>query len=850
MSRRPLRGRTTLGRLHGLVHAEGLGGFVRDRVSRWARLNRGMPQEPALLGSGRDFPLLALRHGQPLPPLRIPAVPSYPAWLLEGWSRRDRWWGDDALQTAPRVVRQWETLLLRDEGRWRAGVPEAAIRRDLASRLPDFQRRLDLAQALPEPQPRSLGLAESLGWKPDAAVAATVRELLVKRAEALQSAKPGQAEAAECALVADFAKKTSTTPDRDLAWAVFGAAADDNDPRPETIRFLDGLLEARQPQPLFVESLFLRRLARIAGEPTPGGWPVDTVRRALHVVRMGEEAAGRPEPFGWVRGMLDTAAQERHDGEVFLRAGGFVPPGAADASFRRAGDHYEVIQTYRRRIQDARRGLDRALASLPALLPNLDLVPDRGGGLALGRPRSGAGGTSLGPLDGRGPRPAGRRPRPPGRRVEAPDGRPALPVRARGGGGPHQGLHAARMRGRTCIDGSSPSWPPPSSRRRIAPTSGRPGGRSRTGSPRRRTGSTSAPIRPEPTRTAPSLGSTLDPRRRAARLARTSIDLLRLGGLDPADIRRLDEALSRASASRAHAASWPSLAGDLRRAWAVTLPDQLLRSKSWRARPAGPDFPPSEPSATPRRPEDRSDLPPPCRESRALWAWLADRYRYESLDFGGSSLYALASRDCRELAEKVPPGVELRVDVEGGPAALTPERPSAPATVRIELLAAPTRDATVEVDLVGVDAGWLRVVPASADSIERRLVPPGREISSSFTLPASASGAWSLPLKVELQPGADLSGPSPPPGFLVRARVDGRPFSVEVPVSLELGLGPPAHLAQAPTRKHRTIRDRPSACDRSPGGNRSTSTCGTRPIGPAPWAWRSRPAASRSPTAR
>src|SRR5262249_40966411 len=98
----------------GHISVRDVAAFVAARVDRWAFRSRGVRQTPLLLGSGDDFSLGALDHGQPyehtpLPPDLTKSVAAsapakettkdnkeakspYPSWLLDGWKLRDRWW--------------------------------------------------------------------------------------------------------------------------------------------------------------------------------------------------------------------------------------------------------------------------------------------------------------------------------------------------------------------------------------------------------------------------------------------------------------------------------------------------------------------------------------------------------------------------------------------------------------------------------------------------------------------------------------------------------------------------------------------------------------------------------------
>ena len=66
--------------------------------------------------------------------------------------------------------------------------------------------------------------------------------------------------------------------------------ADDTFPSPDKVTYLYGFLRKTQPLPLYIETLFLRRLDDLATQKTQRPWPTEAVRRALITLREGEKA--------------------------------------------------------------------------------------------------------------------------------------------------------------------------------------------------------------------------------------------------------------------------------------------------------------------------------------------------------------------------------------------------------------------------------------------------------------------------------------------------------------------------------------------------------------------------------
>src|SRR6185369_9857886 len=106
----------------------------------------------------------------------------------------------------------------------------------------------------------------------------------------------------------------------EIAWSAFeAAAAEDGDATPDRFRFLNALVQERQPEPQFVETYFLRRLTELAAKSGPTApWPTATVRQAVAVVRRGEQATAQASAFPWIARTLEEAAQSRYESELLL----------------------------------------------------------------------------------------------------------------------------------------------------------------------------------------------------------------------------------------------------------------------------------------------------------------------------------------------------------------------------------------------------------------------------------------------------------------------------------------------------------------------------------------------------
>ena len=144
---------------------------------------------------------------------------------------------------------------------WRGGVDPDRVRTELERAVASSTREFETARSSPHPIPRSLALALALGEKPDERVSQAMVKLLQDRADPGQGQKPEELAAARTKQAAEFQKATAGASEFALAWAVFHAAAMVVHPTPADLVFYDGLLRGRQSDPLYIETLLLRRLA-------------------------------------------------------------------------------------------------------------------------------------------------------------------------------------------------------------------------------------------------------------------------------------------------------------------------------------------------------------------------------------------------------------------------------------------------------------------------------------------------------------------------------------------------------------------------------------------------------------
>ena len=268
----------------GVVTARELAAYVRARVERWTSRTRPDRQTPELYGPAGDFALVAA--GPDAAPPAAPAPPTaYPDWLRDGWKVRQSLWDSGEYRAAPASFHLTEKLLLDAERDWFDGADGGAgaenVKRELA--------RLEMRRVPPPgPDAPSLGAQAAQGRRPDVQAVAAVRAA-IQPERLTAGAPPAAAPAVPAETLAALKDKSAF----DVASAVWDAATEEADPRPERLRALDAVLRTVQPEPQFAETVLLRRLAELASRP--GAWSAGTARRALETAQAGEQLSGDEE---------------------------------------------------------------------------------------------------------------------------------------------------------------------------------------------------------------------------------------------------------------------------------------------------------------------------------------------------------------------------------------------------------------------------------------------------------------------------------------------------------------------------------------------------------------------------
>jgi hypothetical protein len=403
------------------VSVQELAEFLKARVQRWVRENRGLTQTPALYGNAKDFHLVAVTQ-KPIistsespeseTEAATPKEPAYPAWLTQAWAVHDLAWQRAEYRLDPQAFRRLEGLLLRAEERWRGKVDEEKIRIDLDRAVSIYKRRSERAagevgrvlhpegskppnltvayqewkakQPVPPPaeKPGADGKAKAGAETPPPAnpeelVGEALRKLFaqVDRLQSLSGKDRDEANKALDKAKMELTDQFKSKPEL-LAWCVFTAAGADpypNRPKLELAADLLAPLQAALPAlRTYRETEILRRLADLKPD-SAAKWPVDSVVHVLRMTRLAEKATlATPRVFPWVRHLLGVAARSRQHALQALFDPDPIRDGPSGPLVEGAERKFEEIDRAVQTIQEAQETLDRALVRLPAYMQYLN----------------------------------------------------------------------------------------------------------------------------------------------------------------------------------------------------------------------------------------------------------------------------------------------------------------------------------------------------------------------------------------------------------------------------------------------------------------------------------------------
>jgi hypothetical protein len=336
--------------------------FVRPRVERWARNNRGLRQEPQLLGKQDDFVLIPPGR-PPLEKIEPKALKAYPEALQDAWKKRDEALDSGTFGQAPRQLLRLEANLLRHESRWQAGVADKEL---LDQETRDLIRELGQLKRAAPPYSFSLVNAKENPPLADAVYSVLRRETDGKKAleEIKKMVKVDADYAQKARLVVDAISQFSELKPAQLKAAQVVLAG----------------LEGKEPRQAFVETMYLDRLAAFAEREYPETFQMARPESIWRTMRAREEAVGalerEPEFLPWVAATMVAADRKRRgaEGKLLWER----PPAWPEAlqELKSSQATYGEVKKTLEAMQIGRTALDRALAELPAHLRILGDGPD------------------------------------------------------------------------------------------------------------------------------------------------------------------------------------------------------------------------------------------------------------------------------------------------------------------------------------------------------------------------------------------------------------------------------------------------------------------------------------------
>lgn len=350
---------------NGRISAKELGEFVSQRVSRWARRVRAVEQKPVLLGRGADFDLVSLATERPK--VHAPREQeTFPQWLRDGWKIRDDWWWAGEVYLRPFAYRRVEDMVHTAEQRWRAGVPDSVVRKDLQGNLDIIlgQSRLPREEPLPE---LSIALARANGLIADETLDREMEDILVR----LEKTKPEERDK----LAGDRDKVLALVKGRHLHLGAAAVRAAELAPRAERFLLLEEMLRGSSRLDQVAEVRFLRQLATLrAGlkKSDADRLPPELFAGAYRAVLRYEQAkVFDPRVLGWAEKPFAALTARWNDAtRPLLKGSSTTWPLAQDQLARLAGDAERFGHTTAG-LKEAYDLSDFAHALLPASIPYL-----------------------------------------------------------------------------------------------------------------------------------------------------------------------------------------------------------------------------------------------------------------------------------------------------------------------------------------------------------------------------------------------------------------------------------------------------------------------------------------------
>ena len=369
------------GKEDGCVTARETAAYAQRHVERWAYTTQGDMQRPQVFGEGEDFALVTVPHRQRREMHETPTDTDteYPKWLAVAWNSRAQSWDRGDYRLHPRTYCRMEMAILKAEEQWRGGRDPKTIQTDLNHQLQDFQQQLRKEQStLPSAAAYSVG--EVCPTESTNAEAKSTREkwrhLFSDIVAKTQGMPPAAANPVKQKLTQVFEKDTQPVADEVFIPAAFEVLASTNQFSTSLLVLVDDLITRRQPQPQYVETLLLRRLADCARNLSHD-FDLQLAQRSLQVAMCSSQTAAASHSFPRTADERRNAWQRQHNGDFIVLRPGYGPAADAIANLQQAQKAFEGIQQESDALESAHATLDAALLRLPLSYRHLDQQPSK-----------------------------------------------------------------------------------------------------------------------------------------------------------------------------------------------------------------------------------------------------------------------------------------------------------------------------------------------------------------------------------------------------------------------------------------------------------------------------------------
>jgi len=280
----------------------------------------------------------------------------YPDWLLDGWKLHDQWREEQAYRVAPRIYQQLVGTLSRATRLWQNADPSDHIAESFSARIMQLKRQYEQFRAFPRPRPFSLAAAELRGETVDPTVVAAVKDAINKwQNSQLPPAKPEEMAAARAKLIQEFAAFATNKSPFAVEYAIHQAAASDTTLSLEKLQFLNALRQSVYPEPHFLETRLIDRLASLNVSDIESSQAISKTQlhsswrlllaQAIQLDLRAEQAIRRPLDFTWLADQLEPAENLCWEAEIYLLSMGYVPFDLAQSKITMANAAFQSVQS-------------------------------------------------------------------------------------------------------------------------------------------------------------------------------------------------------------------------------------------------------------------------------------------------------------------------------------------------------------------------------------------------------------------------------------------------------------------------------------------------------------------------